>query len=129
MIHAGANRGLASLADRRWARFSCCADNEIPADGPGGRGFHRPRYSFLDRTGGFRAAQGACGRALIQSSPRRLRCQPPRQPSRASSLSQASRVAAVRAAACHALFIASEADGNLPMPQSFPVRMASSTRA
>jgi hypothetical protein len=52
-----------------------------------------------------------------------------RRPSRAISLSQASRVAAVRATACHALFIASEVDGYLPTPQSLPVRMASLTRA
>jgi hypothetical protein len=52
-----------------------------------------------------------------------------RLPSRASSSSQASRVAAVRAAAYHPLFIASDSEGNLPMPQSFPVRMESSTLA
>jgi len=42
---------------------------------------------------------------------------------------QASRAAAISAAACHALFIASEVQGYLPMPQSFAVWMESSTRA
>jgi hypothetical protein len=51
-----------------------------------------------------------------------------RLPSRASSRSQASSVAAMRAAS-QALFIAMAREGNLPMPQSLPVRMPSSTRA
>jgi hypothetical protein len=45
------------------------------------------------------------------------------------SRSQASRVAAMREAASQAELIAKSCEGNRPMPQFFPVRMRSSTRA
>ena len=52
-----------------------------------------------------------------------------RSPSRAMSRSQDSKAAAIKAAASHAEFIAKSCEGNRPIPQSFPVRMQSSTRA
>ena len=52
-----------------------------------------------------------------------------RSPSRAMSRSQDSKAAAIEATASHAEFIAKSCEGNRPIPQSFPVRMQSSTRA
>ena len=45
------------------------------------------------------------------------------------SRSQDSKAAAIKDAASHAEFIAKSSLGNRPMPQSFPVRMQSSTLA
>jgi hypothetical protein len=45
------------------------------------------------------------------------------------SRSQDSKPAAIRDAASHAEFIAKSWEGNLPIPQSFPVRMQSLTLA
>jgi hypothetical protein len=46
MIHAGAGRGLASLAGRLWTMFSCSADGKVPLAGRAA-GVPGPRVSFL----------------------------------------------------------------------------------
>jgi hypothetical protein len=45
------------------------------------------------------------------------------------SSSQYGKVVAIRDVASHAEFIAKSCEGNRPIPQSFPVRMQSSTLA
>lgn len=89
---------------------------------PGGHDVSGPGPAGLDLQAALAAAAGQPGGGVQDAVAQGLRSALARDPSRASRRSQASRAAAVRAAACQALFIASEVDGYLPMPQSLPVR-------
>ena len=73
-----------------------------------------PAAAAHQASGGMQDAQG-------------LRSALARAPSKTSRRSWTSSAAMVRPVGCQALFIASEVDGYLPMPQSSTVRMAPST--
>ena len=58
MIHAGADRALASSAGRQWTGVSCSVNDEISAGGPGGRDSTGSGCSFFDRRGGLVLVRG-----------------------------------------------------------------------
>jgi hypothetical protein len=66
IIQAYRSLAWGSRRAAQWILILGSGDDGGPAGGPGGRGFHGPRGSFLDRRDGFRTGQGACAWAVIR---------------------------------------------------------------
>jgi hypothetical protein len=107
---AGVPRVPGAPSFGRWDGLALVTGLRQGADAvPGGHDVSGPGPGDLDLQAGLAAAAGQAGGG-VQKAAQGLRLGLGEAASRASSLSQASRVAAVKAAACQALFMASEVD-------------------